>query len=98
MHIEGDIRVWTDGDKACARLQADGPEGPIILHASAPLEPIRRGVARAFARRGNTVAGDDPAYVATVRRIARQRALRRLRRLAPAAFRRGALGPYLAKT
>jgi hypothetical protein len=97
MRIAGDIKVWTDGDKACARLQADGPEGPIIVHASAPLAPIRQMLARQYARRGENVSGDDTAFKATVGRIGRRRALQRLRRMVPAAFKRGALGPFLAR-
>lgn len=96
MRIDGDIRVWTDRHKACARLYADGPEGPIIIQASAPLGPIKRMVARMFARRGVSVSGDDAAYKSTVSHLARKKALRRLRRLAPRAFKRGGLGPYLA--
>lgn len=96
MRIEGDIKVWVDGRKACARLQANGPEGPIIIQASAPLGPIRRQVARMFARRGTSVSGDDAAFKGTVKHLARKRALRRLHRLAPRAFQKGALGPYLA--
>lgn len=97
MRIEGDIKVWIDGDKACARLFADGPEGPIVVHASAPLKPIRREVARAMARKGVNVSGDDPSFVSQVKRLARRKAMRRLQRMAPAAFRNGGLGPYLAR-
>ena len=96
MRIEGDIKVWVDGQKACARLMADGPEGPIVIHASAPLAPIRKLVARQFAERGVTVSGEDPSFTSTVKRIARRKALRRLKRVAPTAFKRGGLGPYLA--
>lgn len=97
MRIEGDIKVWTDGEKACARLFADGPEGPIIIQASAPLAPIRRKVARMFARRGVTVSGNDTAFKATVQQLGRRKALRRLQGMAPGAFRKGGLGPYLAR-
>ncbi|MDX2087865.1 MAG: hypothetical protein SFX73_08445 [Kofleriaceae bacterium] len=96
MRIDGDIRVWTDGRKVCARLYADGPEGPIIVQAAAPLGPIKRTVARMFARRGVSVSGSDAAYKATVQHLARKKALRRLKRLAPRAFKRGGLAPYLA--
>lgn len=97
MQIDGDIKIWTDGDKACARLYADGPEGPIIVQASAPLAPIRRRVERAFARRGVDVSGDDPGYKATVDRLARRKALRRLAVVAPDAFKRGGLASYVAR-
>jgi len=97
MDIDGDIKVWTDGKKACARLQADGPEGPIVVQASAPLGPIRRRLLRALARRGVTVAGDEPSTRAMLERIARKKALSRLRKMAPAAFARGGLASFVAK-
>ncbi len=97
MDIDGDIKVWTDGEKACARLQADGPEGPIVVQASAPLGPSRRRLMRAMARRGVTVSGDDPSIKATLERTARKKVMRRLRKMAPAAFARGGLASYVAK-
>src|SRR5262245_33083527 len=97
MHIEGDIKVWTDGDKACARLHADGPESPIIIHASAPLAPIRDRVARMFERRGVDTSVETTAYKAMVEQIGRKKSLKRLQRMAPGAFGRGGLGPYLAR-
>ena len=97
MRLDGDIKVWADGEKACARLTADGPEGPIVVHASAPLGPIRQQVERDFARRGVSVSGADPAYKAAVRRLGRTRALKRLKRMAPAAFQPGGLASHLAR-
>ena len=97
MDIDGDIKVWTDGEKVCARLHADGPEGPIVVQASAPLGPIRRRVARALVRRGVTIAGDEPSFKATVARVARRKALKRLKAMAPAAFAKGGLATYVAR-
>lgn len=97
MHIQGDIKVWSDGRKVCARLEADGPEGPIVIQASAPIGPVKRKMARLFARQGVSVSGSDPAFAAKVQQVARRKALKRLQRMAPGAFRKGGLGPYLAK-
>jgi hypothetical protein len=97
MDIEGDIEVWTEGDVACARLKADTPEGPLVVQASAPLAPIRRRVAKDYARRGIEVSGEDPSYQAAVKRLARRKALRRLSMVAPTAFRRGGLASYVAR-
>ncbi|MDX2023243.1 MAG: hypothetical protein SF187_23620 [Deltaproteobacteria bacterium] len=97
MHIQGDIKIWSDGHKVCARLEADGPEGPIVIQASAPIGPVRRKMARVFARQGVTVSGADPAFAAKVQQVARRKALKRLQRMAPGAFRKGGLGPYLAQ-
>jgi hypothetical protein len=97
MRITGDIKVWLDSDKACARLEVDDPEGPLVLHASTPLEPIRRMVARQLERRGMSVSGDDTSFTATVKRIARRRAVKRLQKMAPSAFKPGAIGPFVAR-
>ena len=97
MHIEGDIKIWSDGHKVCARLYADGPEGPIVIQASAPIGPVRRKLARILARQGVNISGTDPAFAAKVQQAARRKALKRLQRMAPGAFRKGGLGPHLAK-
>jgi hypothetical protein len=98
MDIDGDIRVWTEGDKVCARLHANGPEGPIVVQASAPLAPIRRRLVRAFARRGVTISGSEPGYGATIESIARKKALKRLQYMAPAAFSKRGLASYIARS
>lgn len=97
MHIEGDIKIWSDGHKVCARLRADGPEGPIVIQAAAPIGPVRRKMARILARQGVNVSGSEPAFSAKVQQAARRKALKRLQRMAPGAFRKGGLGPYLAQ-
>ena len=97
MDIDGDIKVWTDGDKVCARLHADSPEGPIVVQASAPLAPIRQRVVRALARRGVTISGDEPGYGATIESIARRKALKRLRLMAPRAFSKRGLASFIAR-
>ena len=97
MDIDGDIKVWTDGDKVCARLHADSPEGPIVVQASAPLAPIRQRVVRALARRGVTISGDEPGYGATIESIARKKALKRLRLMAPRAFSKRGLASFIAR-
>lgn len=98
MDIDGDIRVWTEGDKVCARLHANGPEGPIVLQASAPLAPIRKRLVRALARRGVTISGTEPGYGATIESIARKKALKRLRLMAPSAFSKRGLASYIARS
>ena len=97
MDIDGDIRVWTDGDKACASLRANGPEGPIVVQASAPLAPIRKRLVRALARRGVSISGTEPGYGATVESIARKKALKRLRKMAPSAFGKRGIASYVAR-
>ena len=97
MDIDGDIRVWKDGEKVRARLCADGPEGPIVVEASAPLAPIRRRIVRALARRGVAISGDEQGYGATIESIARKKALKRLRVMAPSAFSKRGLASYIAR-
>jgi hypothetical protein len=96
MKIRGHIRIWVDGERACARLTADGREGPIIIQASAPLEDVRREVADALARRGHRVSDDDPGFRSVVHRVARKKAVARLKTLAPGAFVQGGLAAYVA--
>ena len=96
MKIRGHIRIWVDGERACARLTADGREGPIIIQASAPLEDVRREVAGALARRGHTVSDDDPGFQSVVHRVARKKAVDRLKTLAPGAFVQGGLAAHVA--
>jgi hypothetical protein len=96
MKIRGHIRIWVDGERACARLTADGREGPIIIQASAPLEDVRREVADALARRGHRVSDDDPGFQSVVHRVARKKAVARLQTLAPGAFVKGGLASHVA--
>jgi hypothetical protein len=86
MKFNGDIKVWVDETCACAQLTAVGPDGPIVVRASAPLATVRKQVARALARRGHQVSGMEVGFTSLVRRIARRKALGRLMRLAPRAL------------
>jgi hypothetical protein len=96
MKFKGDIKVWVDEKRACARLIADGPEGPIVVQASAPLEMVQRRVKRALAARGHDISGDHPGFDALVNGVARSTALHRLEHLAPALFVPGGVATYLA--
>lgn len=96
MKVKGDIRVWVDGERCCARLTADGRQGPIAIQACAPLAAVRRFVKRALAERGQEMSGAEPEFDALVGRVARRMAMGRLMRLAPAAFVPGGVGAAVA--
>ena len=96
MKFSGDIRVWVDDKRACARLTADGKEGPVVVQASAPLEMVRRHVKQALEARGHEISGEHPGFDALVNGVARSTALHRLERLAPALFVPGGVATYLA--
>jgi hypothetical protein len=94
MKFNGDIKVWVDETCACAQLTAVGPDGPIVVRASAPLATVRKQVARALARRGHQVSG--VGFTSLVRRVARRKALGRLMRLAPSALSPGGMATRFA--
>ena len=96
MKFNGDIKVWVDDKRACARLTADGQEGPVVVQASAPLAMVRRRVKQALEARGSEISGDQPGFNALVNGVARSTALHRLERLAPALFVPGGVATYLA--
>jgi hypothetical protein len=96
MKVNGEIKVWVDDKRACARLTADGKEGPVVVQASAPLALVRRHVRRKLAARGHEISGDHPGFNALVNGVARSTALHRLEKLAPALFVPGGVATYLA--
>lgn len=96
MKCNGDIRVWVDGQRACARLTAEGHDGPIVVQASAPLADVRRRVERRLQENGHAVSGDHPGFNALVNGVARSTALHRLEALAPALFVPGGVATFLA--
>lgn len=96
MKCKGDIKVWVEGQRACARLTAEGSEGPIVVQASAPLADVRRRVARKLHEHGHEVSGDHPGFTALVNGVARDTALHRLEMLAPALFVPGGVATFLA--
>jgi hypothetical protein len=96
MKFSGDIKVWVDDKRACARLTADGKEGPVVVQASAPIEMVRRRVKQALEARGHEISGEQPGFDALVNGVARSTALHRLERLAPALFVPGGVATFLA--
>jgi hypothetical protein len=87
MDMQGEIHVWTEGDKARATLTLVGPEGQVTLTAEAPLAAARGFVERMLANRGKNIAVRGEEQVGElVDQVGRSRALRLLRRVAPALF------------
>jgi hypothetical protein len=87
MDMQGDIHVWTEKDKARATLTLMGPEGQVTITAEAPLAAARHYVERALAARGKNIAvmgADELGALAD--EVGRSRALRLLRKVAPALF------------
>jgi hypothetical protein len=94
----GEIKLWTDGDAARARIHAKTATGPLLLETSVPLAIVRAYVLRALAARGFPVQEVGPKAKATetiVGRFGRRLALRRLKRAVPAAFKPGGLAARL---
>jgi hypothetical protein len=85
MDIDGKIRIWNDQDRAFAELFIQGERGDINIRASAPLDDVRAGVARALGSMNVDVEGDPIGYDALVGRAGRRRALRYLAWAAPGA-------------
>jgi len=87
MDMQGDVHVWTDGDKAHATLTLVGPEGQVTIAAEASISAARRYVERLMAARGEDAAvmGED-RLGQLADQVGRSRALRLLRFAAPAMF------------
>lgn len=96
MNVRGDIQVWIEGDKAHARIVANGPGGPIFLQASAPLAAVRAHVMRLVRARGVNVSGMGGSTDDLVGLFGRRMALRRLAKVAPVLFQPGGVAQHLA--
>jgi hypothetical protein len=92
MEMQGDIHVWIDSEMARAQLTLVGPEGQVTISAEAPLAAARRYLHRILAARGENVSGVGEERLGELTdQIGRSRALRLLRKVAPAAFIPGGL-------
>jgi hypothetical protein len=94
----GEIKLWTDGDAARARIHAKTRSGPLLLESSVPLAIVRAYVLRALAARGFPLHDAGPKAQAAetiVGKFGRRLALRRLKRAVPSAFKPGGLAARL---
>lgn len=79
----GELRLWSDGKHAHARIDAETKAGPIVFLVSLPLALVRLRVLRALARQGRAVPQGLAASGEMVGLLGRRLALRRLARVVP---------------